>query len=235
MSPSTARTAGEFASEIKFLVSPDHAAELCRWAAANLEPDPHAGPDGRYRITSLYTDTAAFDVFSRRGSFARGKYRVRRYGNAAEAFVERKLKTSDRVAKIRSQIALDELPWLANRPVPGWSGYWFQRRLAARCLSPVCQISYQRTAYAAMTPNGPIRLTVDDDIRALPVSSFQFSRERGLEVLADVRVVEMKFRGDLPSRFKQAAERFLLTPTASSKYRHAVTALGIGEPAWATS
>lgn len=237
MSPSTeARSPGEFAQEIKFLISPGRAEQLADWAAGRLEADPHSGDGARYCISTLYVDTEAFDVFHRRGSFGRSKYRIRRYGRTESAFLERKLKTNGRVGKTRAEVDLAELAHLEGGLVPGWSGHWFQRRLAARRLRPVCQVSYLRTARYASTPQGPIRLTIDEDIRTLPVSAFGFeTREPGLPVLTDVRIVEMKFRREMPVLFKEAVERFLLIPAPSSKYRQAVSALGILEPAWATS
>src|SRR5262245_27025776 len=96
MSPSTAtRERREFASEIKFLISPELADQVRRWARNALSPDPHAGGQAGdvYRITSLYFDTKSFDVFHHNSSFGRSKYRIRRYGNGEIAFLERKLKT----------------------------------------------------------------------------------------------------------------------------------------------
>lgn len=233
MSPSTeARSAGEFASELKFLVDPDRASRVREWAAFRLELDPNADSRGQYRIASLYLESQDFDVYRRNGSFARSKYRVRRYGRSEQAFLERKLKTNGRVGKIRTAIGLAEIGQLRLEPSKTWPAYWFQRRLDARGLSPVCQISYLRTAHASMTASGPIRLTVDEDIHALPVSGYRFDeRERGLELSRDLRIVEIKFRGAMPALFKEAIERFLLVPAGSSKYRQAVDALGIAEPA----
>ena len=69
MSPSTdTRENRELASEMKVLVSPARAGQILAWARQHLSPDPHAGgPAGDgYQITSLYFDTAQFDVFHRR-------------------------------------------------------------------------------------------------------------------------------------------------------------------------
>jgi VTC domain len=87
-----------FAAEIKYLVPPDRVDALRQWARARLSPDPYgSGPHGdTYQTNSLYFDTRDFDVFHRRGSFGRSKYRVRRYGDAPELFFERKLKTGAR-------------------------------------------------------------------------------------------------------------------------------------------
>ncbi|MFO1515199.1 MAG: hypothetical protein U1F83_20255, partial [Verrucomicrobiota bacterium] len=70
MSPSTdSRENREFASEVKFLISLPLAEQIRDWARARLLPDPYAGGEAGdgYQITSLYFDTAQFDVFHRRG------------------------------------------------------------------------------------------------------------------------------------------------------------------------
>src|SRR5207247_7397966 len=145
MSPSTeVRENREFASEIKFLVSPALADQIRDWARGRLAPDPNAaGESGdAYPITSLYFDTGHFDVFHRKGSFGRSKYRVRRYGQSEIAFLERKLKTRGRLTKRRSIVKLDELEHLASaEPKHGWAGYWFHRRLLARRLEARCPLS----------------------------------------------------------------------------------------------
>src|ERR1051325_2818997 len=93
-----------FVSEIKFFVPADRVGGVRDWARARLRPDPYGGgPFGdTYDTNSLYFDTAEFDVFHRRGSFGRSKYRVRRYGDATEVFLERKLKTHDLASRRRS-------------------------------------------------------------------------------------------------------------------------------------
>jgi hypothetical protein len=230
MSPSTdTRENREFASELKFLIAPERAAEVRRWARGRLQPDPHAGGasgDG-YQITSLYFDTEQFDVFHRRGSFGRSKYRIRRYGAGELVFLERKLKTRGLLSKRRSILRFAELAdWSGDGEGPAVAR-WFQRRIAARRLRPVCQIAYQRTARVAMTEFGPIRLTLDESLRALPVDRVQFSAAEGQGILEDRVILELKFRHGLPALFKYLVEEFALTPKPFSKYRLAVAQLGM--------
>src|SRR5260221_10849107 len=99
------------ASEFKFVVDPALASEIREWARIRLAPDPHGGGSGgdQYRTASVYFDTAAFDVFHRRGSFGRSKYRVRRYGQGHVVFLERKLAKPGLVTKRRTRVALDVL------------------------------------------------------------------------------------------------------------------------------
>ncbi len=229
MSPSiNSRENREFASELKFLVSPALADQIRGWARAHLAPDPYAdceSGDG-YRITSLYFDTERFDVFHRRGSYGRSKLRIRRYGQGEVVFLERKLKTRGLLTKRRSIVKLDQLERLTElEACQDWAGYWFQRRLLARELNPVCQISYSRTARVAMTDYGPIRLTLDANLRALPSAGMSFREQEATPILNDQIILELKFRYGMPALFKYFVEEFALTPGAFSKYRLAAAAL----------
>ncbi len=231
MSPATElRENREFASEIKFLVSPSLADQIRDWARGRLAPDPNAAGEAgdAYPVASLYFDTGQFDVFHRKGSFARSKYRVRRYGQSAITFLERKLKTRGLLTKRRSIVKLDELERLANANLErGWAGYWFHRRLLARGLEPLCQISYHRTARIAMTQYGPIRLTLDEHLRALPAAGLWFSEQKGTCLLENQNILELKYRCEMPILFKYLVEEFALNPQPISKYRLGAAALGL--------
>ena len=146
------------AFEIKYLIPPAQAKDIRKWAREHLDPDPNAdGAEGdAYRTTSIYFDTDRFDIFHRRGSFARVKYRIRRYGLCQAAFLERKLKIRDAVSKRRSLVEIEDLLRLCGEePRNGWDGFWFHRRLLARQLKPVCQISYTAPRASARPPVAP--------------------------------------------------------------------------------
>jgi hypothetical protein len=231
MSPSTdIRENRSLAAEVKFLVSHALAEQVRSWARSRLAPDPYAnGSTGdSYNITSLYFDTRQLDVFHRRGSFGRSKFRIRRYGSGQVAFLERKLKTRGLLTKRRTIVELTELERLARDEAQrAWAGRWFHRRLLARELNPVCQISYRRTARVGMTAFGPIRLTVDDGLRAHRVAGIGFSSEQGSALVEEQSIVELKFCYGLPAVFKQLVEEFALAPQPFSKYRVAAAALGL--------
>ncbi|MBI2689679.1 MAG: polyphosphate polymerase domain-containing protein [Acidobacteria bacterium] len=225
------RESRAFVQELKFVVSPSQADAVRQWARVHMSPDPHAGgaAGDQYRVTSLYLDTDDMAVFERRGSYARSKYRVRRYGDGERIFLERKLKTRNRVGKLRSVLDRAELPMLERADATRrWAGHWFHQRVRVRGLRPVCQISYWRTARMGVSENGPIRLTVDDGVCALPASTFAFADpEEGMLLCPDQRILELKYRLEIPGLFKQLMQEFDLRPQASSKYRLAVTGLGL--------
>jgi len=220
----------QFASEVKFLVPAERSAGILEWARQRLSPDPYAGGEqgDTYRTTSLYLDTKDFDVLSKTGSFGRSKYRIRRYGDARAVFLERKLKTHDLVNKRRSVIAIEDLSRLRDTgPERGWAGHWFHRRIHARLLRPVCQISYLRTARVGMSKLGAIRMTLDRDIRALPVTRLDFDGSRkGILLSGRHIVLELKFRYALPPLFQELIETFDLPAQPVSKYRLASAAQG---------
>jgi len=228
------RESREFAAEIKFQV-PEFAGDgILDWARDRLAPDPNANGDGQsdaYQITSLYFDTTDFDVYHRRGSFGRSKYRIRRYGQGNTVFLERKLKTRGLVSKRRALVPNEDLLRLnGGPPDSSWPGFWYHQRLLARQLKPICQITYNRTARVALTPLGPIRLTVDRAVRTVPLNGITFNDAAPGVLLSENQViVEFKFRMGMPVLFKEVVEKFALAPTRISKYRLAVRALGLVE------
>jgi len=218
------------AYEVKYVIPPDRAEEIRLWSRQHLDPDPNAdgGQGDGYRTTSIYFDTDRFDIFHRKGSFGRVKYRIRRYNAGESAFLERKLRIRDTVTKRRSLVGLGDLGWLcAEKAHSGWDGFWFHRRILARQLKPVCQISYLRTARVSAAPGGVIRLTLDQDIQALPLDRMAFRPPNGGVRLAQgVYILELKFHHQMPVLFKGLIERFALDPKPYSKYRTAAVALG---------
>jgi hypothetical protein len=228
MSPH-ARETRPFASEIKFLIPAGLGEQVRAWARENLEPDPYGGGQFNdwYHTASLYFDTSSGDVFHRRGSFGRSKYRVRRYGEAECAFLERKLREPGVLVKRRTIVSLDSIARLSGTAAdPGWPGEWFHRRLLLRQIRPVCELSYARVARFARTAEGPARLTLDEDIRVNPARHPRFSGEVGTLVVAGQMILELKYRYRVPAIFKRLAEEFALEPQRASKYRLGMTALG---------
>jgi hypothetical protein len=220
------------ACELKFVVEPDVAVKIRHWARTHLDPDTNGlGPFGdEYRTTSVYYDTAAYDVFHRRGSFGRSKYRIRRYGDEETVFLERKMRQPAVLAKRRTSLSLTALSRLTEPAVEAdWPGYWFYRRVMARRLQPVCQVAYSRMARGIVRNGDQVRLTLDCDLQALPASDVRFPRESGVPAMVGMPgrlILELKYRGLPPAIFRQLVEAFALAPQTASKYRLGVVALG---------
>jgi hypothetical protein len=217
------------ARELRFLVDQALATEILTWARQQLVPDPHGIGSHRdaYKVTTLYFDTPAYDVFNRNGSYRRAKYRIRRYDVTGVAFFERKLRTRRMLAKRRSPASLANLEQLWGPSSNGPVGGWFRRRLQVRRLGPVCQIAYDRSARQITSGQSVARLTVDTNIRAWPIETPQFVDGKGVSLLDGRAVVELKFQAVPPPAFKALVERFGLQPEVFSKYRLAMSRLGL--------
>ena len=128
--------------------------------------------------------------------------------------------------KRRTPIPIDDLARLADPTAGHWAGQWLQRRIAARRLLPMCQVSYSRTARGIDTPAGPARLTIDQSLCAQPIDGIGFAPASGTPFLDGRQIVELKFRSALPVIFKRLIEEMVLSPVTVSKYRLGMTAAG---------
>ncbi len=220
------RETRSFAREIKFLITAELGLQIQEWARSNLEPDPSGcGECGdQYATTSLYYETPGFDVFHQKESYGRAKYRIRRYGLDNYIFLERKFRTDRLLAKRRTSVPLEGLQRLGEPEAdPAWEGYWFHRRILTRGLKPLVQVSYDRTARLGSAPMGPIRLTIDTNLRVLPLPDRAFLPGVGLPLIEGRCILELKYVQDIPVVFKQLVERYAISPGRVSKYR-----LGLG-------
>jgi hypothetical protein len=224
------REARGSASELKFLLDTSCGEQVRAWAREHLEADPHgAGPcQDEYLTSSLYFDTTRRDVFHRRGSYGKAKYRIRRYGHVDTVFLERKLRTSKMVVKRRTMMPIGVLDDLESLPDPDriGPGGWFHRRVRARGLRPVCVLSYHRIARGTVIDGLQARLTLDDRVRVAPVAHAHFNGDLGVPVLEEQLILELKFRGQLPAVFKRLVAEFKLVARPVSKYRFGMMALG---------
>jgi VTC domain len=218
-----------FAQEVKFVVDAALGGRIRDWTRAHLQPDPHgAGPFGdEYHTASIYFDTQAQDVFHRRGSYGRAKYRIRRYADADFAFLERKLRKPGIVAKRRTRVPIELLSRLSpSADGETWPGSWFQSRIAVRQLRPSCRVSYTRLARVHADGQGLARLTLDTSLSVLPASAIGFSEGAGMPMLSEQMILELKYRAVPPAIFKRLIEEFGLKVGTASKYRLGMAMLG---------
>jgi hypothetical protein len=230
-SPSLDR--GHDAFEVKFLLDEEQAREVEQRLGSLLSLDPHADPqrDNAYRLTTLYCDTPAWNVYRREGRFRLFKCRLRRYGESDKVYLERKSKQRTIVRKKRSTIPLADLARL-GRPANGpWDGRWYHHQLLRNDLSPVCLIEYQRVAYFGRGADGPLRLTFDRQIRGSVMRDWSFDHAAQVhDLLSGFVVCEFKFRDRLPALFKTVMHDLQLTPQGVSKYRRCLEACGYFTP-----
>jgi VTC domain len=231
VSPGLIRSAATVpAFEVKFLLTEAEAQAMQRRLRRRLMLDPHGDPTlgGAYSVTSVYFDTAAFDVYRRSEGHRRRKFRVRRYGMNATAYLERKTKSAQQVRKRRTALPLAELTRLSAEVPPDWPGAWFVRRLGLRNLRPVGRVTYERLALVGHTPDGPIRATFDRAAVGAPADGpVPDPVSNGPSLLNGAVIGELKFLGAMPALFKSLVEDLRLAPGPVSKYRRCVEAAGL--------
>jgi len=209
LSPSLLAETERGAYEFKYLVDGALAAAIEARARGELAPDPH-GDAGRYATTTLYLDTAALDLFRRRPGFGGRKHRVRRYGDAATWFVERKVRRGDHVTKQRGEVAAGAALDVG----------WFAAEVAAGSLAPAARLTYERTAFFAADAGGALRLTLDRALRGARCETWCLDPVApGPSLLGDAAILELKFTGALPACFKSLLSDYRLAPSRVSKYR----------------
>lgn len=225
VSPALAATRG--ACELKFLVPESVAISLAERVSHELVRDSHSMADAGYHINTLYLDTPQFDIYRRVGRFGRRKFRLRRYGAESLIWLEQKRKREGRVRKRRYPVPETEISWLTSSEVGlPHPADWFRDRCAVRQLAPVCQVTYHRLAWTGAADDGPIRLTIDDQIVAAPTLSWVVPTAplAGDWLIPGNRIVEMKFCRMLPTLFRTLIQDYRLDVTSFSKYRTAIEA-----------
>ncbi|MEO7189417.1 MAG: VTC domain-containing protein [Vicinamibacterales bacterium] len=216
------------AREIKFVAPLALRADIIDWARQYMEPDGHGAGiyADEYSTSTLYFETRGFDVYQRRGSYGRSKYRVRQYGASGPVFLERKFRTSQLLAKRRTTVLASDLWQLeGEHPDPAWDGFWFHRRIVLRRLQPLLQLSYDRVARIGMSSTGPVRLTIDANLTALPMPALAFLPGIGMPFLEGFTIIEIKYRATMPAIVKPMVETFRLEVQKISKFRAALRSL----------
>jgi len=154
--------------ELKYYIDPPQYRILRSRLSALLTPDPHAGPDGRYHIRSLYFDdfknTALFE--KQAGIARRKKYRMRIYDHSdAVIKLEKKVKLDQYIGKESTRITREEaerilagdIAFLAGSENRLLRAFYLESR--GNLLRPNVIVDYYREAY--IHPIGNVRITFD--------------------------------------------------------------------------
>ena len=226
LSPSLLVNAAAPSYEVKFILQESEAQAVEKLLKATMVLDNHgqAVLHGCYEITSLYFDTVDFAVFHRREGFQYEKHRLRRYGNEALVYLEKKTRFNQRVQKVRSAVALEDVPG----EMLSQSRSGFGAELQDRKLVPVCKVTYLRKAYIGSSLMGPIRVTFDRSLRGSAETQFCVDPVLSATRLFDSEtIVEFKFLAGMPAFFKQVMEQCRLIASPGSKYRSCISTLGL--------
>lgn len=212
--------------ELKHLISPQEDLVLTGRLRRLFPHDAHAGPEGSYRVTSLYFDTP-YDAALREkldGVNRREKFRLRYYG-AAPSFLklEKKFKLNGLCGKRSSRLSAEE----ARRLLAGDLNFLLQRedpllselysKLRGSCLSPRTVVCYDREAFSYAPGN--VRLTLDRRVRtSRSPLDFLHPDRLSLAAMEGLTVLEVKYDAFLPDLVRMAVQVPGRRASACSKY-----------------
>ena len=217
--------------ELKYQISCGAALALEHTLPRILRRDPHTGPEGRYRVRSLYFDDWDRSAFSDKlaGVERRTKYRLRYYGDAPEYLVfEVKEKLGDLCRKRSEPVSLAQAEAMESggdfeAETPLLLEFRLLRRI--RQLRPVVIVEYDRVPFVCSASR--TRVTLDQDVRAVsPSAGFLSGKGAALPVLdPGTQVLEVKYDDFLPAPAALALRDTPKQRTAVSKYCMCLAAL----------
>ena len=211
--------------EYKHLITPADFAVLRARLAAVMQPDPHAGSDGVYRIRSLYFDTPDDRILREKldGLGRREKYRIRLY-NGSDALIrlEKKVKIGDLGTKLSASLSRAEtqrlldgnIEFLRDRP----EEVLHELYAAMRCdrLQPKTLVDYTRIPF--IYPPGNVRVTLDYNIRSGLYARDLFADVPTLPAGGGAIILEVKYDNFLPDVIRSAVQLGGPSASAFSKY-----------------
>lgn len=216
-----------YRNEIKHEISAADKAAICASMRAVARPDPHAGPDGRYLIRSLYFDTPADKALREKldGVSEREKFRIRFYnGDPSVMHLEKKVKRGGLGYKVSAPITAEE----AQRIVDGDTNWMavsgrgliveLYAKMKSEGLRPKTIVDYTRTPF--VYGPGNVRVTIDENIRT-GLGCTDFLNPRCVTVPAGEPVIllEVKWDDYLPAVIRRAVAVKSRRGAAFSKYQ----------------
>lgn len=193
---------------------------------AVMEPDPHAGPDGEYRIRSLYFDNLRNKALREKldGVSCREKFRLRYYnGDAGLIHLEKKSKRGALGGKAFEPVTAGETrallrgdaAWMDDpgRPLV----FELFQKMRTQGLRPRTIVEYVREPFVYAPGN--VRVTLDRDLRT-GLSAGDFLEPEGIVFPAGepVCLLEVKWDAYLPDAVRDAVQLRGRQATAFSKY-----------------
>ncbi len=231
--------------EYKYLV-PDSVVPAIRNAVKTTSKiDRYAGPDGTYRIRSLYFDTDKFDLFwaNEREQPDRFKLRARTYpGKTSPVFLEVKRRALDVIIKSRAAVPADawkdivagkDTALARLAPHVRANALKFLAPYHRHHIRPVLLVEYEREAYISEV-DSYARLTFDRkiavqeqeelDLEAIPNRWRFVDHKAQTRTPEPVSVLELKFERRPPRWMVALVQRLDLIRYSFSKYCYGVTA-----------
>lgn len=217
----------DYRHEIKYEIQPFQYLILRQRLSALLRPDPHAGPDGRYRILSLYFDNCNDKALreKRHGVSRREKFRLRRYNDDLDAILlEKKQKVNGMCLKTSCMISYDACAkllagaqdWAPPSAHPLCSELDF--KMKSQMLRPKTLVCYVREPYVYQTGN--VRITFDTELQSSLCCDGFLDPHKVLvpATAANRMVLEVKYDAFLPGFIADALQLGVIRTGAFSKY-----------------
>ena len=216
-----------YRNEIKHVIDAGDKAAICANLQAVARLDPHVGPDGFYRIRSLYfdspSDRALHDKLD--GMNEREKFRIRYYdGDLSLIHLEKKVKRGGRGYKLSAELTQEE----ARRIVEGDTDWMpacgrplaveLYAKMKSQRLQPRTIVDYTRIPFVYAPGN--VRVTIDENIRT-GIRCTDFLNPDCVTVQAGDRVIllEVKWDAFLPDVIRRAIQVKNRRAAAFSKYQ----------------
>ena len=211
--------------ELKHAVSPADAAAIRQRMGTVAHADPHAGPDGSYRVRSLYFDNLDNKALleKRNGLDNREKFRIRLYnGDSSFISLEKKCKCQGVCFKQTARLTEPQCralfhgdtSWMTDHPL------LVELRLKMRTqqLRPRTLVDYRREAF--VYPAGNVRITLDSDLHTGLASAdlFRSSLPLPAEPGKAFTLLEVKYDAFLPALIRDLVQVPNRQAAAFSKY-----------------
>ncbi len=217
-----------FRHELKYKIQYSQYLELKTRIKAIMKPDPHAGPERKYLIRSIYFDNLADKALREKiyGVSKREKFRIRYYNDDLSFIVlEKKIKDNNLSMKFDAQITEKECRmllngqtgWMRGHPSPLVQELYAKMRY--QLLRPKVQVSYMREPY--IYPAGNVRITFDSRIRTTLYHK-NFLADKTTDISATDQsqdmILEIKYNAFFPEIIRSIIQTNTVRQQAFSKY-----------------
>ncbi len=212
--------------EFKYLISTADARLLKLRLKHIMEPDPHAGPTGRYTIRSLYFDDLSHSAFYEKvdGIDFRSKYRLRIYNYTLNTIkLEKKEKLGNLTRKTAQTVTKAQAKALNRDPRPDFPGEdglleELSVKIRSQGVRPMVLVDYDRTPFICR--DGNTRITLDENLRTRPFcADLVASPAAMMPVLEKGQVIlEVKYDDFLPRYLADALRDIPKANLAISKF-----------------
>lgn len=212
--------------EYKHTISPGDDLIVSQRLRRLFPRDPHAGPEGSYRVSSLYFDTPSDKALRQKidGVNDREKFRIRYYnGDLSFIRLEKKFKRGGLCGKRSARLTAEQ----TARILAGDIGFLLESgdpllqelysKMKGQLLAPKTVVAYDREAFRFGPGN--VRVTIDRNLRTAPAANgFLDPRRPHIPVHDGRSVLEVKYDEFLPDLVRAAVQIPNRRTGAYSKY-----------------